>query len=365
MKIQTTKEKLEPAVFAAEQAISKNPSLPVLKCILLEVKKEVLIIRSTNLDLAVHVELPVKVLEEGVLAVPGTILKSFLSNIPSTNISLESAAGNLLISTKHSATTIKCFSPEDFPKIPDVPKEDGFVVDPQVFARGFRSVWYSAAVSSAKPELSSIYLYEHSGEIIFAATDSFRLAEKKIKVKKNTNFVGALIPLKNVPEIIKILEGMSEEAEIWSSKNQLLITSGTTRLLSRVIEGVFPDYKQIIPREAKTEVVLLKQDLLNAMKATTVFSGKLNQMHLEISPTDKKLELSAQSADLGENANTLPASLTGEDLSINFNHKYFNDCFQSIESDSVSMQFSGIGHPAILKGVSDRSFMYIVMPMNK
>jgi DNA polymerase-3 subunit beta len=132
-----------------------------------------------------------------------------------------------------------------------------------------------------------------------------------------------------------------------------------------VIEGTFPDYKQIIPKESKTETVLLKQDLMNSLKLSHVLSDTFHQIVFHIVPGDGTFELSTKNSTVGENRVSLQATLTGEDLVISFNYKYLMDCFQSIESDSVSLSFQGVSRPVLVKGVGDPSFSYIVMPMNR
>ena len=136
-------------------------------------------------------------------------------------------------------------------------------------------------------------------------------------------------------------------------------------LTSRVIDGSFPDYKQIVPKEFKTEVVVLKQDLLNALKLSNIFSDKFNQVNLLINPAKKIFELSSSNNDIGENKTYLDATLSGEEVQLGFNYKYFFDCFQSINSDSVSIRTNGAQKPIIVSGVSDNSFIYLIMPMNR
>ena len=131
------------------------------------------------------------------------------------------------------------------------------------------------------------------------------------------------------------------------------------------MDGSFPDYRQIIPKESKTEVVVLKEDLVRALKVATVFSDSFNQTTFSVNPAKKKLELKAKSADVGEGSTVLQAAISGESVEISFNHRYFSDCLASIPSDSVSISFSGANKPTVIRGVSDTSFIYIVMPMNR
>jgi len=366
MKIECTKEKISKAVAKAEKITGKNLTLPVLSCVILEAKKHELIVRSTNLDLGIEITIPVKVEREGVVAVPGVVLNGFLSNLHSDkNVVLEVKDGNLYVSTPHNSTVIKSLPHEDFPTIPKVVGEKIVSIQPKDFVKGLRAVWYSSAVSSMKPELSSIYIYPHENEIVFVATDSFRLAEKKVKVKKVSDFGHILIPFKNISEIIRTLEEIDEECELLITKNQIAFSFSDLYLTSRVIDGVFPDYKQIVPKAHTTEVVILKQDLVNTLKIANVFSDKFNQVNIKALPSKKAFEVRTKNAEVGENNNNVDAALTGDDIEINFNYKYIVDSFQSIDADSVSLTFNGTNKPLVIHGVNDPSFMYLVMPMNK
>jgi DNA polymerase III subunit beta len=366
MKIECLREKLNAAISKAEKITGRNMTLPVLGCILLEAKDSTLTIKSTNLDLGLEIKLPVKIEKEGIVAVPGTILSHFISNLKDEkSIKLEVVDGNLSVSTQNNATIIKSLPYDDFPTIPNVSAERSFTIDSRDFIRGLKAVWYSAAVSSIKPELSSVYIYSDDESIVFVATDSFRLAEKKVKTKKVRDIGSILIPFKNVVEIIKILEESGEEIEVNLSKNQIAFSYNGLYLVSRIIDGAFPDYKQIIPKESKTDVVALKQDLLSSLKISNIFSDKFNQINIKIDPANKHFELTTRNNDVGENVNKLQGAISGEAIDMHFNQKYIVDCFQSIDADSISLSFNGLSKPLIMRGVGDRSFMYLVMPMNK
>jgi DNA polymerase-3 subunit beta len=227
-------------------------------------------------------------------------------------------------------------------------------------------VWYSASISSIKQELSSVYIYHNDGKLIFVSTDSFRLAEKTLIIRdKIEDFEPILIPLSNIAEIIRVLEYVGGNIELNISNNQISFVSDKIYLTSRLINGSFPDYKQIIPKEYTTEVVILKQDIVNTLKNTNVFSDKFNQVSFSINPAEKSFTVSSKNENVGEVTDAVDSAITGDSLNINFNHKYISDCFQSINQDSVSLEFAGLSKPMVVRGVGDPSFFYLVMPMNK
>ena len=206
--------------------------------------------------------------------------------------------GNLLIKTKKNKIKLKGQPHEDFPTIPMV-SGNSFEIESKKLIEGIKSVYYSSSVSDIKPEISSVFIYTKEDNLVFVATDSFRLAEKKIKIKNIEEITGILIPFKNIPEILRIFGDVGGNVKVCFNKNQISFSSDGIYLTSRVIDGIFPDYRQIIPKEFKTEVVVLKQDLLNALKLSNIFSDKFNQINLIINPKEKIFELSSSNNDSG------------------------------------------------------------------
>jgi DNA polymerase-3 subunit beta len=366
MKAECIKEKFCLAVSKAEKITGKNMTLPILSCVLIEAKGNYLILKSTNLDLGMEIKVSAKILQEGVVAVPGSILNGFLSNLTGdNNLILEVKEGNLNVSNSNSQTTIKSFPTEDFPTLPKVVDGKVYDINSADLVKGLKSVWYSASLSNIKPELSSVYIHSKEEGLVFVATDSFRLAEKVVKFKKNSDFEQILIPFKNVSDLLKIIGDEKDTLAISFTKNQISFEYKDIYIVSRVIDGVFPDYQQIIAKDFKTEVIVLKQDLINILKLSNIFSDSFNQINIRVSPKEKVLEIKSKNSNVGENVNKLSATVSGEEIEINFNHKYIIDCFQSIDSDSVSLSFNGLNKPMVIRGISDKSFTYLVMPMNR
>ncbi len=368
MKIECVQEKLKVAVGYSEKVAGKHMTLPVLSCILLDATNtNQLVIKSTNIDLGIEITIPSKIEEGGIVAIPAQIMNSFMGGLTEEGKSIKLATdqNNLKVVSARSSGVIKTISAEDFPSIPRTSSENVFSLNAMDFTKGLKSVWYSSSISSIKPELSSVCVFCDAEFVVFVATDSFRLAEKRIKIKKSKDFGQILIPFKNIPEIIRVLEGVDEEIEVGLDKNQISFSYNGVYLVSRVVDGTFPDYKQIIPKSSTTEVTILKQDLTNALKLSNVFSDKFNQINFKVNPNTKTCEIKTKNNDIGENITSLDCVITGEPVEINFNYKYIIDCFQSIDSDSVTLYFNGLNKPMIIAPVSDTTFKYLVMPMNR
>ncbi len=365
MKLECELEKLKNGISQVERITGKNLTLPVLSSVLLIATRKVLRLRATNLSLGIEIEIPAKIEKEGIVAISGSVLGNIFSNIfQNESIHLVEDNGNLLIKTKKNQIKLKGQPNDDFPTIPTV-EGTSFEIETKKLIDGIKAVYYSSSVSDIKPEISSVYVYSSEDNLVFVSTDSFRLAEKKIKFKSTEEVPGILIPFKNIPEILRVFGESKGDVKVCFNKNQISFTKEGLYLTSRIIDGAFPDYRQIIPKTFKTEAVVLKQDLLNALKLSNIFSDKFNQVNLNLKPKDKIFELSSENNDVGENKTLLDGAIKGEDVELGFNYKYFFDCFQSITTDSISIKLNESGRPLVISPSSDTSFTYLIMPMNR
>ena len=368
MKIECLKDKLKEAVGLAEHLAGKNLSLPILSSVLLEEKDNVLHIRSTNLDVGFEIALPAKSDSNGRFAVNASVLGNFLNNLGAEDkVVIEEVKGNLKISTKKTSAVIKCYPADDFPLIPTVAEGEEFSFPAKDLAYGLKSVIYASSLSDIKPEIASVYLYQNDGQMVFVATDSFRLAEKRLNIiGKSFQIEPIIIPFKNAVEIVRVFENLNEIVNIRDDKNQISFFADNIHLVSRLIDGQFPDYRQIMPKQFKTEVSVKREDITNALKLSTIFTDRFNQVGLKIDPLTKTIQLNSSNQDVGENSVTIEAEeVRGEAVEVSFNAKYMMDCFQSITSGSFWLKFNEKNRPLFISGSGDDSFRYIVMPINR
>lgn len=366
MKVTCLKKDLERVVNTVSRIISNTVSLPVLSCVVLEAQGKEIVARATNLELSVEVTFPAEVKTKGSVAIPAqTLLSTLKTSSAEGNVELELTDGTVAVNVGAGKHSIKTIPLDDFPNIPRPETKKPLTIPSAVLIEGFRSVLHSASTSLIKPELASIYIYAQDGHLVFVATDSFRLSEKKVTFRGD-DIPEVLIPAKNAQELLRALENQEEgDLEVFIDENQYSLQQNGFYLTSRIIDGSFPDYQSIIPKENTTEAVLLKEDFANTLKKAQIFADSFGQVSFHVYPSKKTFTVSARNADVGEVFDTVDAALTGEDLDINFNHRYVVDSLQSISADSVTLSFAGAGKPLVIRGVSDNSFTYLVMPMNR
>lgn len=366
MKIETTLEKIKDAVGRVQKVSAKNLSLPILENILLIAKENTLTLRSTNLHVGVEISLAVKIHEPGELSVKLDIFSQIINSLSvGHSVTLEQVDSLLRIHTEKSTMDIKLFPHGDFPTLPQVENGVEIVLPVETLLEGVKSVMYSASQSDIKPEISSVYIYSENNELVFVATDSFRLAEKRIVVDTPGTIEGVIIPVKNIQECIKIFSGNDGNITLTIGKNQLSINSSSIYFTSRIVDGNYPDYKQIIPANSTTEAIVLKDELIQSLRLVNVFSDSFNQIQLQTQKEKGSLMIHSRNTDIGENNTSIDAAVTGEGIEMYMNHKYLSDALGVISSDSINFSFTEKNKPCIIRGVGDASFLYLIMPMNR
>ena len=365
MKFESTTEQLLSAVSLSARFIEKRANLPVLGSILIVAEKGGLVLRATNLECGVEVSVPAKVTEEGTVAIPAAILAGFLSNARGKSISAVLSGGTLKLEADRVSASIKTIPYEDFPILPQVAATTSLTIKSSDLAKLIRSVVYCASTSAIKPELQSILIYTEGGKLIAAATDSFRLAEKSVSLKNSSTVPQLLIPARNAIELYRILESASGDTELYYNEHQISTHIGPVYYTSRLIEGAFPNYRQIVPKSFSTEAVVLREDISSALKSLSLFADKLSQVSLAVEPSKKSVLLTSRNPDVGEQISTLRATISGEAMAMNFNGRYLADSLQAIAGESVRLNSNGPGKPLLVKDAADDSFFYLAMPMNR
>jgi DNA polymerase-3 subunit beta len=380
MKILSTTENFKKGILTAEKIIGKNLTLPILSNILLEAEKGRLKVSATNLEIGIICLLRAKVEKEGKIAVPGRIIGSFISNIADNEkIAAEVKDHTLYLTYQGNKASIKGLDAKDFPLIPKPQTEPILEIESQSFQESAVKILPCAATTETRQELTGVFMGFEENKLTLAATDSFRLAEATIKLKdekpndiyqkyiaKNSSII---IPAKTLQEVARSIGPESGKLKIYIGENQIFFEVDETLFISRLIDGKYPEYKQVIPKEFLAGLRLKKDDLLRAVRVASIFSdSKSREVKLRVKEGEKKIKIEAQSVESGENMTEVESvSLLKGSAVIAFNNRYLIDGLNTLSSEEIYIGFNDSFGPVILREIVGEKiredFLHIIMPI--
>ncbi len=384
MKIICTQENLHYGLSIVGNITNNNPNLPILNNILIKTENRIITLSATNLEIAVNCIIRGKVEEEGNFTIPARIFLDYVNLLNKGQVKLELDKNELKITSPNSKTKIKGESAEEFPIIPKIKKDIGYIVNINNLKNAIAQVIFAAAISSPRPEINGLVFNfdSQNSELTIAATDSYRLAEKIIKLQPTAK-EGAdrkiIIHNKTLHELLRILNNLKniknegEKVKIYlSDDNQILFAfsddeigvGDSIEFFSRLIEGDYPEYKEIIPKDYNTKVIVNKQDLIKIIKSNSLFTQSgTNSIKMEFSVKDNQLSVFSTNAQAGENFSNLPIKIEGDKNEITLNYRYLLDGLQHIEGDDVILEIIDKNTPCLLKPIDQKDYIYIIMPI--
>jgi DNA polymerase-3 subunit beta len=371
-----TKE-LKKGISLTEKITGRNLTLPILDNVLIEVLPNFLKISSTDLELGIQWWGLCKTEKEGKIAIPAKLLNQVVSALPEEKVTIKEKNNTLLIEAKNYKTQIKGMSADDFPIIPNFSRDLFIEINSGKLKEGLMSVVNIASVSQIRPEISGVYFSFEKDTVKLVATDSFRLAEKILSFGnkggyKNTfkETVSFILPQKAAKELINILNDEEKDIKIYLSESQVLFETYLAgmdhqeiNLISRQIEGEYPSYHEIIPKEAKTKITVNKDEFNKQIKTAGIFGGRTNEVVLKMDPKDKEIEIYSQDSEMGESTLNLPSKIEGNDLKVSFNWKFIIEGLDNMKASEVTFEMQGNDGPAVIKPIGDSSYLYVVMPI--
>jgi DNA polymerase III subunit beta len=371
MKIEVLKNNLKRGLSVVERITKKNLTLPALSNVKLSTEKNFLRLDSTNLEISISWWILAKISEKGTVAVPANFLSSLIDLYRQEKINLKAENNNLILETENQKNQIQGIDPEDFPIIPTIEKKEICKINGKKIGEALTQVIDIPTISQVRPEISGIYFNFKKDSIKIVATDSFRLAEKKLKLKTNAEKeISFIVPQETARELINIINQEMGDLIFYSSNNQLLIENFNeevshtqVEILSRLIEGEYPQYQEIIPNKFKTQIILDREELYNQIKQAGLFSGKISEVKIGVNPKESKIKISSESSEVGKNESYLKAKIKGEAIEISFNYKFLIAGLQNIKSSEIIFELNGEDGAGVLKPVGDDSYIYISMPI--
>lgn len=375
MKLICTQENLIQALGALDRVVGKQSSLPILSNFLFETEKGRLKISATNLEIGIFVYVGAKIELEGKVAVPARILSQFVQNLAGGEVlDLEVKDKHLTIKGGASEMKIKVLDGKDFPIIPQFKKEYPISLPAQDIKQALGRLLFCVSTNESRLELTGVQLLFDEKNLALAATDSFRLAEEVIPYKEvvNQEVQSLIIPTQTLQEVGRSLQQEVDEIKMAVEENQLFFELGNIQIVSRIINGKYPDYKQIIPKDFKTRVILEKDTFLRSLKiASTLSSYTAGEVALVFHPQEKSCTVIAKSAEMGENQSVVEGDFLDGDtpLTLIFNPRYLIEGLGAFSEKKILFSANTPSSPAMLQGVSvenkDTDYVYVMMPIRK
>jgi len=383
MKFICTRENFKRAIFNLERVVSKQTTLPILNNILFEVDGGNLKLSATNLEIGAIVNIAAKIEKEGRITIPAKLVSNFINNLPSgDNLEFEVIDQSLKIKSGSAKAIIKGLSANDFPIIPRKTAEFQLQLNNHILKNTINRIITSIAFNESRPELTGINLILKEDELLFAATDSFRLSESKISIGAENMNGGAypeligktsamIIPATTMQEVIRITAIDDQDfVKITIEDGQIFFEFRETILVSRLINGKYPEYQHIIPSEFKTTMIGEKSVFQSAIKMASLFApGKTSEIGLKMNSESGVVVIEARNGEVGENSTELKLDLVGPSQEVVFNSKYLLDGMNTIVTNKVAIMLNTETTPVALREVDEKTgelgkdYIYIVMPI--
>jgi len=361
MKVTINQKNLKKALGLVERIVSRNISLPILNNVLLRTENGRLKVSATNLEIGINYLIGAKIEEVGDIAVPARIFSDFIANIDEDIITLTTKNNSLYINSKRYKTQILGFDTKEYPIIPKIKEGVICTLPAKQVHTAFTQVVDSIALSESRAELAGLYMRFTTKELICAATDSFRLVERVISTPCARDYL-IILPRNTVTELIRVAGEVEEEITIRVSENQVAFSSDDCEVVSRLIDGKYPDYKRVIPEKFMSKTLVVKSDLEKNTRLAGLFSSSISD--IKLSCAEKYLQIVAKNSDRGEASVEIEALLKNDPYEVTLNYHYLLDGLKIIPTDKVVIEFTGTGSPLVLKPTDDSfGLVYLIMPL--
>ncbi|MFC1617977.1 DNA polymerase III subunit beta [Patescibacteria group bacterium] len=368
MKFTCTQQNLTKGLTIVSQAVGTDTTLPVLSNVLLQTENGRLKLSATDLETGINIYVGGKVETDGSVTVPAKLLAEYVRSLPAEKITLSAKDNILNLQAGTYSAKLNGIDPEEFPLIPKIEKKEICTVEATDFLAAVNKTVFAAASDESRPELAGVYMAFADKKVTLAATDSYRLAETVVNDAKIAGEAkNTIVPAKTLTELLHILgDEVEGEVVISLSDNQMMFKYGDANLITRLVEGKFPDYQQIIPEKFMTESEFDRQELLQGVKVTGLFAEQgANDIRFEFNPSSGQTSLYAASSQVGKNTSKLKGSLKGETSQAVFNYRYLLDGLAAIKSDKIKFLTNGSTGPGVLRPINGQDYTYVVMPIKQ
>lgn len=363
MKISIARGELLEALSVVSRGLSSRTTLPILSGVYVATHGDTVVFQATDLEVSIKTSCKARIEQPGQTVLPGKLLTDVTRSLPEAAVTIDTTtAGVASITCGQSSFSMKTLSPDDYPKFPEVDASHTVTLPSETFSHVVHQVARSVSRDETRPILTGILVVVEAGVLRMVATDSYRLCVREVPLEGAASEIELVVPGKAMEDVAKLI-GSSEVVSLGVAENQVIFSFGETTFVSRRIEGSFPNYRQLLPKEHTTRAVVDRVELLEAVKRVSLMAQHNTPLRVKITTGDHILTLSAATQDIGDAAEDVQVTPEGEDVEIAFNHAYLLDGVSVAEGDTVAIEVTSPLKPGVLKPAQGDDFTYLLMPV--
>lgn len=365
MKIKVAQEKLSQALNNVSRVAIGKVTLPILNNVLIRVDSKKVSLITTNLDMAIVDYLPVSDSEDGVITIPAKLLAEFISNLPKGEvIELSAKDTKLTVKSGKYSSIINGSIADDFPEIPEINEKGAVIYKLSIdeFKSSMAKVLIASSNDLTRPALTGIYFNTYDNKLAIAATDGYRLAEKQL-INKVESEVKAIVPSSSVQEVLRSLNDNTDEIEIAFNEDLVRFRFGEIEIISKLIDASFPDYRKLIPKDNNIEAILEREELVRVTKLAALFSKSVGGSITCETIKPDGFSVKSIANEFGENDSKLETKVE-IDGKVNLNSRFLLDALNALDEKEIIFKFSDHIAPVLLKNKKDNNYTHIIMPLN-
>lgn len=364
MELTVTQENLTKALSAVSRVASSKTQLPILSNILLRTDGSRLLIAATNLEIASTQYIGAKIAKPGAITVPARLITEFISSLPKESVELKVVNDHLHIASGRYKSVINGVVADDFPELPTIDETSSiqYSITSEDFKEAVTQTIITTSNDSTRPVLTGVYWHSHEGFLYLAGTDGYRLSERRLV--ETTSDVSAIIPTPTLQEVLRIVDDAVDLVDILFDETQVRFRLGEAEIVSRLIDGNFPDYRQLIPKSSETTAILAKNDFVRVTKIAGLFARESGgSVTLTANAEQGSLSIHSIASEFGENTSEATAVVDTDGV-VTLNSRYISDALSVVDAETISFRFSGKLAPCVIQDhTKDANYYHIIMPL--
>jgi len=364
MELTVTQENFARALSAVGRVASTKTQLPILSNILLRTDGNRLLVAATNLEMATTQYIGAKITKPGAITVPARLISEFVSSLPKDSIDLKIVNNNIHIKSGKFSSIINGVIADEFPELPTINEDSSisYTINIEDFKQSISQTIITASSDSTRPVLTGVYWHSHEGQLYLAATDGYRLSERRLV--ETTSEVSAIVPVQTLQEVLRTIVESADTIDILFDETQVRFRINEAEIISRLVDGNFPDYRQLIPKQSDINAVVNKSEFVRVTKIAGLFARESGgSVTMTVDEEQKSVSLHSIASEMGENTSELTAEVTGSGQ-VTLNSRYLSEALSVLDDDTIEFSFSGKLSPCILKSTKkDTNYYHVIMPL--